>query len=131
MNKREFGTKYEELVADYLIKQGFLLLEKNYVTPFGEADLIMRDGNEIVFIEVKARRSVKYGLPAEAVTYSKQKKYLLNAEYYVLNELRGNPDIKSDTAIRFDVAQIYIKEGTPYINYIRNAFDFTGYNRFY
>ena len=125
MNNRKVGSKYEDTVLLYLKNSGFKFVKKNYFTPYGEADLIMKDKSEFVFIEVKARKSLKYGYPAEAVTKTKQLKYLRIAQYFFASE-----NIY-DYAVRFDVAQIYIQNDKPFINYIRNAFDFTDIDGFY
>ncbi len=125
MNKRTFGGKYEETAAAWLKNKGYELLSMNFSSPYGEADIIMKDKSEFVFIEVKTRTSLKYGLPAEAVTKSKQKKYLLTAQYYFMTN--GIEDYN----VRFDVIQVYISDNTPYINHIENAFDFTDSRVFY
>ena len=78
----------------------------------GEADIIAKKNETLIFIEVKTRFNDDFGRPAEAVGYSKQQKYRRIAEYFMLSE-----NI-TDTAIRFDVAEVLGKE----INYIENAF---------
>lgn len=125
MNKRKIGSIYEDTVLLYLQKSGMELIDRNYVTPYGEADIIMKEGTEFAFVEVKARSSLKYGYPAEAVTKRKQIKYLRIAQYFFANHNIF------DYAVRFDVAQIYIQDDKPYIDYIRNAYDFTDINEFY
>lgn len=125
VNKVSVGRACENAAVDYLTGLGFELLRRNYTTPYGEADIIMRDGECFVFIEVKARRTVKYGRPAEAVTKKKIYRYLQIAQYFFMNE---NLD---DYAVRFDVAEVYINDDRPRINYIRGAFDFTDISDFY
>ena len=82
MNRRKEGAYYENLVAEYLKTQGYEILEKNYRCRIGEIDLIAKEGETLVFVEVKYRRSSEAGDPAEAVDYRKQKKISRVAEYY-------------------------------------------------
>lgn len=84
-------------------------MEKNYRTPFGEADLIVRR-EELVFVEVKTRSSTSYGTPAEAVGYKKQETYRKIASYWFLSHEEEN--------FRFDVIEILDKN----IQQIENAF---------
>lgn len=110
---------------DYLLGKGMSLVAQNYISPYGEADIILKDGDEFAFVEVKARRSDKFGKPAEAVTKSKMKKYLLTAQYFFMNA--GMEDYR----VRFDVAEVYLTSDSPWVNYIQNAYDFSGIEEFY
>lgn len=110
--KKVLGKKGEKLVAEYLKKQGCKILEKNYRTPFGEADIIALDGEEIAFIEVKTRTSDSYGQPSEAVGKDKQQRYCRIAECYWLQTGK-------EPNARFDVAEVWA-DGR--IEYIKNAF---------
>ena len=100
LHKKVLGKKGEQLVEEYLKKQGCKILKRNYRTPFGEADLIVEDGDEIAFVEVKTRESFAYGTPAEAVGLSKQKRYRKIAEYYWMRT-------GEEPNARFDVAEVY------------------------
>ncbi len=87
-------------------------MERNFKTPFGEADLVVKSPDGFVcFVEVKARLTDAYGEPAEAVTYAKQQRYRMIARYWVSLEQREVP-------IRFDVASV---EGDS-IEYFENAY---------
>ena len=112
LHKKILGRKGEKLVEKYLKKQGCKILERNYRTPFGEADLIVEDGDEIAFVEVKTRTSVSYGTPAEAVGPEKQRRYRQIAQCYWLKE-------GEEPNARFDVAEVY---GDGRIEYIKHAF---------
>lgn len=112
VHKKVLGKNGEKLVAQYLKKQGCKILQKNYTTPFGEADIIAKDGDEIAFVEVKTRTGDRYGSPREAVGYDKQRRYYKIAEYYGL-QTREEPNA------RFDVAEVYA-DGK--IEYYKNAF---------
>jgi len=69
--RREFGTSVEKAVAEYLENKGFRILEHQYKSPFGEIDLVCQDGDEVVFVEVKARQTPTFGYPEESVTRQK------------------------------------------------------------
>ena len=74
MNRRTTGTAYEKIAADYLRKQGVWIREVNYQISQGEIDIIGEDRENIIFIEVKYRKTASYGQPWEAVSKHKQKK---------------------------------------------------------
>ncbi len=112
---KPFGLKGEDLAADYLKKKGYKVLQRNYRTPLGEADIIAQDRDAVVFVEVKARSSDAYGQPFEAVNSRKQEKLRKVALYY----LKQN---KIEVQIRFDVVSILSRNGKDEINHIREAF---------
>ena len=114
MNRRKEGAYYENLVAEYLKTQGYEILEKNYRCRIGEIDLIAKEGETLVFVEVKYRRSSEAGDPAEAVDYRKQKKISRVAEYYCWKKQKLNQPC------RFDVICVLGQE----IRHIVNAFDY-------
>ena len=116
MNKRAKGTEMEELAARYLVREGAELLERQYRSRFGEIDLILREGEELVFCEVKYRTSLAYGTPAEAVDTRKRMRLRLTAEAYCQERN------VSDRPMRFDVVEILQMNGRRYIRTIRNAF---------
>ena len=112
VHKKSLGRKGEKLAEKYLNSAGYKILQKNYRTPFGEADLIVEDGEETVFVEVKTRSSDAFGTPAEAVSVAKRNRYLKIARYYWL-ETGREPDA------RFDVVEVWA-DGR--INHLKNAF---------
>ena len=117
VHKKVLGKKGERLVENYLKAQGCKILKRNYRTPFGEADLIVEDGDEIAFVEVKTRKSLSYGTPAEAVGKDKQQRYVQIAKYYWM-QTREEPNA------RFDVAEVYADEsGALRVEYLENAFE--------
>lgn len=125
MNTRKTGAGAEDVAIKYIVANGIEPVERNYTTPYGEADIIAKEGSVFVFIEVKARRNQKYGSPADAVTKRKKLRYLNIAQYYFMSK-----SIR-DYEVRFDVAEVYISDGKFNVNYIKNAFDFTGISDFY
>ena len=112
VHKKVLGKKGETLVAKYIKKQGMKLIEGNYRTPFGEADLIAIDGDEIAFIEVKTRESAAFGSPAEAVVKTKQERYYKIAQFYGMQK-------GEEPNARFDVIEVF-EDGE--IVHIENAF---------
>lgn len=112
VHKKVLGKKGEKLATDYLKKQGYKILKRNYKTPFGEADIIVQDKDEIVFVEVKTRIGDRYGTPREAVTKTKQQRYYKIAECYWLKT-------GEEPNARFDVIEVY-EDGR--IEQYKNAF---------
>ncbi|UOD34927.1 YraN family protein [Deferribacteraceae bacterium V6Fe1] len=105
------GKKGEELALNYLKNNGYELIEKNFKSKFGEIDLVMKDGEVVVFVEVKYRLSEDYGSPKDAVTYGKIKKIIKTAEYFIVKN-------NLNSLYRFDVVSIF-KDN---IEHIKNAF---------
>jgi putative endonuclease len=93
--QKEIGDLGEKIAADYLQKKGFELLDHHFVTRYGELDLVMSDGGGIVFVEVKARTSVCYGMPEISITPEKIEK-VQNA---ALLWLQAHPDAPDDWRI--------------------------------
>ncbi|MEK6757331.1 MAG: YraN family protein [Bacteroidota bacterium] len=116
MNSRKEGSRGEDLAAEYLAKNGYSILERNFRFERGEVDLIARDGDELVFIEVKARRSDAFGLPEDAITPQKEEQIKRVAEGYLFERQIENQ------ACRFDVVAITYNQGKSDIRIIRNAF---------
>jgi putative endonuclease len=113
---RQVGQWGEDAALAYLRGFGYSLLERNFRCRSGEVDLIMQDGREIVFVEVKTRRSLRYGAPQEAVGWSKQQKVRTLAQYYL--QKNGLSDI--DT--RFDVVAIMLSAGGHSIEHLQGVF---------
>lgn len=83
MGARNLGEQAEQRACVFLQKQKLVLLERNYQCLFGEIDLIMRDGNTVVFVEVRRRSHLQYANPIESVTVTKQKKIIKSATHYL------------------------------------------------
>lgn len=105
-NNREVGSRYEKRAAAFLERQGLTIVERNYRCRAGEIDIIARDGETCVFCEVKYRRTLAGGDPAEAVDWRKQRKICLAASWY-LRERR----IAQDVPCRFDVVALWGEMG--------------------
>jgi putative endonuclease len=83
--KQKFGQEGEALAARHLKKNGYRIIEKNYRTKLGEIDIIAKDKDTLVFVEVKSRRSWQFGNPKAAVTPRKQRKISMVALHYLKN----------------------------------------------
>ncbi|MGN1267155.1 MAG: YraN family protein [Dorea sp.] len=115
-NKRKIGAEHEKEAGAYLEKMGYEILTYNYRTRQGEIDIVAKDGEYLVFCEVKYRSGTKSGHPSEAVNYKKQKNLSRCALYYIMKETTG------DIPCRFDVVSVCGKE----ITVLKNAFDYIG-----
>lgn len=116
MNHIELGDRGEAVAADYLRKAGYTILAQKYRCRLGEIDIIAMMKDVIVFVEVKTRRSKVFGMPAEAVTYSKQQKIINTALVYL------NYTNKLHAAVRFDILEILWTSKGMQCNHIVNAF---------
>ena len=115
-NRRSLGDRGEDLAAAHLKKQGYNILARNYRTPIGEIDLVARHQGVLVIIEVKTRRSRRFGSPQEAVHPAKQERLRHLAEYYLQQQGLG------EVMVRFDVVGILWQEEKPQIEVIEGAF---------
>lgn len=119
MDKRNTGNKYEDLACEYLLDQGCQILERNFKSKTGEIDIIIKDNDYIVFIEVKYRAGSEYGQALEAVNFTKQKKICRVSDFY---RLKNNIDEYS--LVRFDVIAIDFNGNGAQIQWLQNAFDY-------
>lgn len=115
MNKRSVGSAYEKRAGLFLKRQGLTVLCYNFRNRFGEIDIVARDGETTVFVEVKYRKDTDKGLPQEAVDRRKRRRICRVADYYRM--LHGMGDFEP---VRFDVVAICGEE----VNWFRNAFDY-------
>lgn len=113
MKTREQGMLAETIALKHLQKNGLKLVTQNYHCRGGEIDLIMRDGNDLVFIEVRYRKSSAFGSPIETVTRQKQRRIIHTAQHY----LQQHPQI--DLCCRFDI--VGISSDAP-LKWLKNAF---------
>ena len=114
LNRREIGRNGESAAENYLRERGYQILAKNFQCGHKEIDLICRDGEYIVFVEVKARSSTEYGLPAECITFRKQQMLRMAAQMFL--KKNGMPD----AFCRFDAVEVFLSDGR--IHHIENAF---------
>jgi putative endonuclease len=115
--RQAVGAYGERLAARHLQDQGLEILHRNWRCPDGELDLILRDGDDIVFCEVKTRRGARFGTPAEAVGARKVRK-LRHLAFRWLAETGIHAD-----GIRFDVVEVLPqRRGATRVEHIRSAF---------
>jgi putative endonuclease len=112
----KLGHKGEGLAVDYLEQKGYCIIQRNFKTSLGEIDIIARDKETLVFIEVKTRESLEYGQPFESVTVAKRRK-IANVATLFLKKLREVPPC------RFDIVSICHKKGKPEFDLIKDAFE--------
>lgn len=115
--RQKFGEQGEALAARHLKKAGYKIIETNYRTRLGEIDIIAKDKDTIVFVEVKTRTSVHFGSPKWAVTPQKQKKISMVALYYL------KATDQSTARARFDVVAVISNRDKPQVEIIKNAFE--------
>ena len=115
MQKNIYGKKNEIIATNYLKKQGYKIVATNYKNKIGEIDIIAQDKNYIVFVEVKARYSGKFGDPLDAIDDKKQFKVRQVATMYLMQNK------KLEANIRFDAIAIVGEEDCN-IRHIKDAF---------
>jgi putative endonuclease len=110
------GQRGEDIAAEFLSKAGMRIIARNYRCGHGELDIVARDGDAIVFVEVKTRCSAAFGAPEQAITPAKQRQLVIMANRYLYRERRiGTP-------CRFDVVAVELRNGRCVIRHIPNAF---------
>lgn len=111
-NKRTIGNEYEDRAVRYLENSGYVIVERNFYCKQGEVDIIAKDKEYLVFVEVKYRRDTKKGYPTEAVNYRKKQRIIKAVKYYLYKNRYDNQ------SVRFDVISITGNE----IELIKDAF---------
>ncbi len=117
MNNRETAIKGENAACEYLKKRGYAILERNYSCPVGEIDVIAKDGDTVVFVEVKSRINTDFGFPEDSVDMRKRRKIILTARYWASAHTR-----ECRKGCRFDVVAVLRGE----VRHTVNAFDASG-----
>lgn len=102
VRNKELGKRGENAAANFLYKRGYDIIDRNWECKFGEADIVARDGDCIVFVEVKTRKDVQKGFPSEAISSEKRSKY----EKIALAFLKDYDAV--DVPVRFDVISIVV-----------------------
>lgn len=115
--RKELGKQSEQLARQYLERRGYRLVEANFHCRWGEIDLILKKGQELVFAEVRSRSNLHYGTPAESVDEKKRAKLRKAAQYY----LYCHPDMEKYYC-RFDVLSVLWEKGHARIVWLADAF---------
>jgi putative endonuclease len=115
--KDAVGAYGERVAVDFLVRAGMTLIERNWRCSAGEIDAVLRDGETIVFTEVKTRRGLGYGTPAEAVGYAKRSRLRRLAAIWLAQSQQRTPEI------RFDLVSVLPRRsGAADIEHVRGAF---------
>lgn len=113
--KRKFGILGEDIATCYLKDLNYEIIERNFRCRSGEIDIIAKDEDELVFVEVKTRSNLICGNPAEAVNSLKMKHIYRVAEYFIYkNNMINN-------FVRFDVIEVYLKNKLYNIKHLKNV----------
>jgi putative endonuclease len=115
--RHQVGEEGESLAVKFLKENGYKIIEQNYRCKLGEIDIIAKDGGVLAFVEVKARRTDRFGVPKWAVTRRKQRKISMVALYY-LKETE-----QMEEKARFDVVAVRFLPHQQNIEIIKNAFE--------
>ena len=116
LSNRQRGDMGEELAAQFLTNKGYKILERNYRFEHGEIDLIAEDGVDLVFVEVKSRKSKSFGDPEDGMTEQKEEHVRDAAEGYLYEK-----NIENRTC-RFDVVAVEFHDGVADIRHTQDAF---------
>lgn len=117
MDSKELGHFGEAYTATHLADLGYRIIARNYRSRYGEIDIVAEQGDTVVFVEVKARRSRIYGEPKEAVGIRKQQKLIRTAMIFL------QENNWEERACRFDVIEVvFLPNGTVRVEHIENAF---------
>lgn len=114
--RQTVGKAGEEAAVQYLLQRGYHILQRNYRCRFGEIDLIAWDGGTLAFIEVKTRRSQRFGPAASAVTFEKQR-HLIKASQMYMTQMK-----KAYALCRFDVVAVEMDAHGLHVELIKDAF---------
>lgn len=109
------GSQGESLAAEFLSREGYTLLDRNWRYGKGEVDIICTKGRFIVFAEVKTRSTEYFGKPEEAVDKKKQRELIKAADAYVIKK-------NIPLEVRYDILSVIIKQNTHSIRHIEDAF---------
>ena len=119
--RRSVGLAAEQAAAQFLAEQGLAVVARNVRLPEGEIDLVCREHNRWVFVEVKCRRARWGDAPGAAVSWHKRRRLVRLAQHWL--KFRGEPDAAS----RFDVVAVTVDDGgRTHVRHIPGAFDATG-----
>ncbi len=116
MEKKERGKSAEDLAEEYLRGLGYEIVARNYMVSHNEIDIIAKDRNYLVFVEVRSKSSTSFGKPEESMSIGKRKQVRKAAEMYLMQ----NPYI--NLLIRLDFIGVTYNEGKAEINHLKNAF---------
>ncbi len=115
---KELGLKGEDEAVRFLRKKGYRILERNFRSRLGEIDIVARDGDTIVFVEVKTRSTESFGSPKDAIDARKIRRITRGSMDYLRRNFK-----EGDVNTRFDVVTVELKDGGYSTELIKNAFE--------
>ena len=119
-SRSQLGDWGEEAAGRFLQGQGFAILDRKYRCRWGEIDLVARDGEELVFVEVRTQRTAAFGTPEESVTTAKARRLLATCQDHMQKHPADQPE--ADTRWRIDLVSVRPVRGkAPRIDHLRNA----------
>lgn len=119
MNHKILGDQGEQAAAEYLMQHGYRICERNYRTAVGEIDIVASFQDTFVFVEVKTRRGMRCGTPAQSVTFHKQQKIIQTARWFLRQR-----HLEDRCLCRFDVIEVYAcSDGRWRIHHLPGAFE--------
>jgi putative endonuclease len=113
--RKQTGQQGEALAASYLAEQGYNIVQRNWRCPLGELDIVAEAGGTLIFVEVRTRRSRRFGLAEESITPTKQSRLVELAQTYL------QESATLDRSWRIDVVTVQWEAGRPKINHVENA----------
>ena len=114
------GSQGEAQARSLLEAKGYRFVGSNYYCRWGEIDLIMLDQGTLVFVEVRLRRSERFGTPLESITRTKQRRLIQSAKDYLLHHPHAGP-------LRFDVVGLLMSAGQTQAQHLENAIETSSY----
>lgn len=115
IQKHKLGLQGEDLAFNYLTHRGYTIIATNYRYRRFEVDIIAQIANELVFVEVKTRTSIHFGLPESFVDQGQQQRLIECADHYLISNNLSLP-------VRFDIISITWVDGKPTLEHLENAF---------
>lgn len=109
----DIGAAGEKEASRYLLSKGYKIVTNNYRSRFGEIDIIAKDKDTTVFVEVKTRTSFKFGSPADSVNYFKLQKLIKTSQFYISRF--------KILDYRVDVIEVSLQDGEFYVNHLENV----------
>lgn len=118
IERQNLGRQGELKAEQFLLSQGFKIIARNYRCSAGELDLVMRDHNTLVFVEVRTQSGPMFGDPLESVTFRKQRQIIKAASHYLTRNR-----LTQQQPVRFDVIGICWTAAVPRITHVKGAFE--------
>lgn len=117
--RQQIGHSAEKIAAQFLARQGIEILQRNYLRRLGEIDIVARDGDSLLIVEVRTRASDRYGSAAASITFQKRRR-IVRAAQQLLQQHKNLARLRA----RFDVVIVSdLQSGSPRIEWIKHAFE--------